>query len=274
MESVHHESVKTSGDHVVKSVARTCQTLVYFDEVRRPLSVVEVSKELGYPQSSTSALLKSLVKLGFLSHDAQKKNYFPTERVPLLGSWMNPSLFGEGTIHRLLKTISQRTQHVVVLAIKNGDEAEYVQIIRPQKSPIHHISLGTRRPLGNSGVGRVLMSRFSDDEVSSQLRRINAYRAAGQPAVDIKAFVASLGETRAKGYYLSTDQVVKGSGLISMPFPNQLNSRLFAVGVAASTDVILRSEKTIVEIMREEIVRSLTEMRRLSRSCGSVAQIP
>ena len=245
------------GDHIVKSVARTCQTLVYFDDVRRPLSVVEVSRKLGYPQSSTSALLKSMVKLGFLTHDPQKKNYFPTERVPLLGSWMNPDLFGEGIIHRLLKAISERTQQVVVLAIRNGDEAEYVQVIRPKRSPIHHISLGARRPLGNSGVGRVLMSRLSDEVVSQLFRKINAYRAPGTPAVDVNAFVASLAETRAKGYYRSTDQVVKGAGLISMPFPSHMNSRLFAVGVGAPTDVILRSENEIVKIMRQEIVQNL-----------------
>jgi len=257
MGDAYQTSTNGGGDHVIKSVARTCQMLVYFDEVRRPLSVVEVSKKLGYPQSSTSALLKSMVKLGFLTHDAQKKNYFPTERVPLLGSWMNPDLFGEGIIQRLLKAIAQRTQHVVVLGIKNGDEAEYVQVIRPKKSPIHHVSLGTRRPLGNSGVGRVLMSRFSDKEVCCLLRKINAYRAPDEPAVDVKAFIASLAETRAKGYYLSIDQVVKGAGLISMPFPSHQNSRLFAVGVAAPTDVILRSENEIVKIMREEIVQNL-----------------
>jgi len=244
-------------DHIVKSVARTCETLVYFDEARRPLTVVEVSRQLGYPQSSTSALLKSMVKLGFLTHDAKRKKYFPSERVPLLGSWMNPDLFGEGMIQRLLKAISHRTQHMVVLATRNGDEAEYVQVIRPKKSSIHHISLGTRRPLGSSGVGRVLMSRLSDEEVCSLFRKINAYRSPGTPAVDVKAFLASLAQTRAKGYYLSTDQVVKGSGLISMPFPSHVNSRLFAVGVAASNDVILRSEAEIVGIMREEIVSNL-----------------
>ncbi|PCJ33895.1 MAG: transcriptional regulator, partial [Cellvibrionales bacterium] len=68
-------------DKIVKSVARTCETLVFFDEMRRPLTVVEISKQLGYPQSSTSALLKSLVKLGFLAHDAKRKSYFPTEQV-------------------------------------------------------------------------------------------------------------------------------------------------------------------------------------------------
>tara|TARA_E500000318_G_scaffold78156_1_gene73080 strand:- start:37596 stop:38420 length:825 start_codon:yes stop_codon:yes gene_type:complete len=242
-----------SDNHIVKSVARTCETLVFFDEMRRPLTVVEISKKLGYPQSSTSALLKSLVKLGFLAHDAKRKSYFPTEQVPLLGSWMNPDLFGEGTIQKLLKAISARTKNTVILATKNGDEAQYIQVIRSKKSPIHHVSLGTRRPLGNSGVGRVLMSRFNEDEICRMLRKINAYRAPDAPAVDIKAFLASLEETRAKGYYRSTDQVVKGAGLISMPFPNHLDSRLFAVGVAAPTDIILRSEAEIVKIMREEI---------------------
>ena len=265
MGDTYNTSTNRGGDQIVKSVARTCQTLVYFDEVRRPLSVVEISRKLGYPQSSTSALLKSLVKLGFLTHDARRKNYFPTERVPLLGSWMNPDLFGEGMIHRLLNAISQRTQHVVVLATKTGDEAEYVQVICPKKSAIHHISLGTRRPLGNSGVGRVLMSRFSDEEVCRLFRKINAYRAPDTPAVDVKAFVASLAETRARGYYLSTDQVVKGAGLISMAFPGHLTSRLFAVGVAAPTDVILRSETEIVRIMHEEIVQNLGKKGRFPR---------
>jgi DNA-binding IclR family transcriptional regulator len=272
MEDAYQTSINGGGDHIVKSVARTCQTLVYFDEVRRPLSVVEISRKLGYPQSSTSALLKSMVKLGFLTHDAQRKNYFPTERVPLLGSWMNPDLFGEGIIQRLLKAIFQRTQHVVVLATKTGDEAEYVQVIRPKKSPIHHISLGTRRPLGNSGVGRVLMSRFSDEEVCRLFRKINAYRAPDTPAVDVKAFTASLAETRAKGYYVSTDQVVKGAGLISMPFPSHLNSRLFAVGVGAPTAVILQSENEIVRIMREEIVHNLGQSGRRPKPYALAAQ--
>ena len=51
MGDVYQDSINGGGDHIVKSVARTCQTLVYFDDVRRPLSVVEVSKKLGYPRT-------------------------------------------------------------------------------------------------------------------------------------------------------------------------------------------------------------------------------
>jgi hypothetical protein len=52
-----------------------------------------------------------------------------------------------------------------------------------------------------------------------------------------------------------------------MPFPSHENSRLFAVGVAAPTDVILRSENEIVKIMREEIVRNLGKKGRCSNVC-------
>ena len=53
MDDAHRASVKARGTSIVKSVARTCQTLVYFDEVRRPLSVgigVSAIEHLGAPE--------------------------------------------------------------------------------------------------------------------------------------------------------------------------------------------------------------------------------
>ena len=58
----------TSGG-VVKSAGRVLQILEFFDDVRREASVIEICTTLGYPQSSTSALLHSLVVMGFLSYN-------------------------------------------------------------------------------------------------------------------------------------------------------------------------------------------------------------
>ncbi len=43
---------------VVKSAGRVLQIFEFFDEVRREANVVEICATLGYPQSSTSALLR------------------------------------------------------------------------------------------------------------------------------------------------------------------------------------------------------------------------
>jgi len=254
--TVHQRTTTPGNDNVVKSVARTCETLILFDEMRRPLNVVEVSRRLGYPQSSTSALLKSMVTLGFLSHESKGRTYFPTERVSLIGSWMNPELFGEGTLQKMLRAISERSGQMVLLAVRTGDEAQYIQVVKPEETSIHHISLGTRRPLGKSCVGHVLLSSMQDGEVRSLYHRINAFRDIDTPTVDINELLTSLQEIRAKGYVWSTDRIVKGAGLISVPLPRRVTSRLLAIGIGAPSDVILNQKQDLLQIMREEIAIS------------------
>lgn len=264
------QSVDNPNDPVIKSVARTFELLELFDEMRQPLNVVEVSKRLGYPQSSASALLKSMVSLGFLSHDANGRTYFPTERVPMIGSWMDPMMFGEGALQKLLKAVSLRSRQMVLVGARNGDEAQYTQVINPKKKTLYHISLGTRRPLGTSGLGRVLLSAMEDGEIRALFHRINAFRGEEVPAVDIREFLTSVAMIRDKGYFRSVDRVVKGSGLIAMLLPEKHTSRPMAIGIGAPSDLILKREHELAAILREEVAVHFGT----ATSCAVIRKIP
>ena len=72
----------------VKSATRVLEIFEYFDEVRRPVTIQDVAQALSYPHSSTAALLKSLVSLGYLEHDDRGKTFFPSIRISLLGNWV------------------------------------------------------------------------------------------------------------------------------------------------------------------------------------------
>jgi len=54
-----------SGD-VVKSVGRVLEVLDFFRQQRNPAKANDIGLALGYPKSSTNALLKSMVSLGYL----------------------------------------------------------------------------------------------------------------------------------------------------------------------------------------------------------------
>ena len=56
----------------------------------------EIAGALGLPQSSTTMLLKSLLKLGYLDYAPQTRKFRPTYRVAVLGSWIQRSLFKSG----------------------------------------------------------------------------------------------------------------------------------------------------------------------------------
>jgi len=249
----HQKTADGPNAPVIKSVERTFEMLELFDEMRRPLNVVEVSKRLGYPQSSTSALLKSMVSLGFFAYDSRGRTYFPTERVPMIGSWMDPMMFGEGALQKLLKAVSLRSRQLVVFGARNGDEAQYTQVINPKRKLLDHISLGTRRPLGTSGLGRVLLSTMPDGEIRALFHRINGFRGDEVPAVDIREFMDSVAMIRKKGYFSSVDRVVKGSGLIAMLLPQKYTTRPLAIGIGAPSDVVLRQEHELAAILRDEI---------------------
>lgn len=75
-------------DTVVKSAARVLEVFEYFAGRKAPATVGEVCASLGYPQSSTSVLLKSLLTLGYLSYDGTTRRYAPSEKVANLGSWI------------------------------------------------------------------------------------------------------------------------------------------------------------------------------------------
>src|SRR5262245_11133681 len=121
----HSGSVSGHDTAVVKSAIRTLEILEYFDEVRQPLNVVSVAVALGYPQSSTAALLRSLTAMGYLQYNLRQRTYAPTDRVPFLGSWISPSLFEDGALPRLMRSIEKRSGHLVVCAARNDDAAQY-----------------------------------------------------------------------------------------------------------------------------------------------------
>lgn len=238
----------------VKSVSRTLETLEFFDDIRQPANVVAVARALGYPQSSTAALLKTMVAFGYLAYDPKKRTYYPTSRVALVGSWLNPPLFEEGTLIKLMKAVAARTGQLVLLGARNGDEAQYFHVLKPPQSTLHHIAVGTRRPLATSGVGRILLSTLPPADVRRFIHRINAYRSPGTEPVDATELVRSLAHVARDGYHVSFDRVVPGSGLVAMLLPTVCTGQPLALGLGAHSDVLADRLEEFVAIMREEML--------------------
>jgi DNA-binding IclR family transcriptional regulator len=243
----------SDGAHVVKSAARTLEILEYFDEVRQPLSVVGVAMGLGYPQSSAAALLRSLTAMGYLHYDTRKRTYMPTERVPFLGSWIEPSLFEQGTLPRLMHAVGRRTGQLVVLAARNGDMAQYIHVLNEPSAVAHHIRIGQKRPLATSGVGQILLSSMSDKDVRRVYHRMNAYAQSPEDKVNIGELLEQLSVVRRRGYTFSRNRVVDGYGMIAVLIPKSCSSQPLALGVGGHCQTLELHEADIVDTIHNEM---------------------
>lgn len=244
-------------ESAVKSAKRALEILELFARRRRPLQLKEILDELAYPTSSGSALLKSLVALGYLDYDRERRSYFPTMRIAVLGAWVPGALFGDGLLLPALEGLAAATSETVILAVQSDLHAQYVHLIhgepRPGEGPQVRLPPGTLRPLARSGLGLVLLSGKTDAEIERLRRRINATgEGASQSREELTARV---GEVRARGYAFSKNAISPGVGVIGAALPRGPFGRMSAVGVAGAVPRLEANREAIVAELQAMIQR-------------------
>lgn len=241
-------------DSAIKSARRVFEVFEYFDRERRPLSLREIAGHLGYPPSSGSVLLKSIVAQGYLDYDQKTRTYLPTMRIAALGNWVRDSLFGEGDVMRLMEHLHRATGETVILATQSGLHAQYIHLIHSQE-PLHFaVPPGTRRPLARSGMGWLFLSTHTTEEIDLLRRRINASENP-RPRLTQDELMKRVQAVRARGYAFSKGSVSEGAGIIAMLLPGGPFGRRFAIGLGGPVRRLERKEKIIVAEMRAGIGR-------------------
>src|SRR3546814_5143336 len=114
-------------DNVVKSAARVLEVLEYFSERQSASSAEEVRRTLGYPQSSTSILLRSLASLGYLNYEPLNRTFRPTIRVALLGAWLVEEIDEDRNPTKMMRSLSEATGDMIILGTEHGLEAVYLK---------------------------------------------------------------------------------------------------------------------------------------------------
>ncbi len=238
-----------------RSIKRTLEVLEYFDADRPAVSVSEISRALGYPQSSTSILLKSLGELGYLHYDRASRTYRPTARVALLGRGVQSYLFGDGSVMSALEEVSQRTGELVILAAPAGIVVQYIHVI-PATNPVRmHLRTGAVRPMTGSAAGHLFLSARSDDLLEAEIVRLEA--AQGEPLIARDELMKQICEIRRRGYAISTNTVTPGGGIVALLLPGEFNEMQLAIGIGGVAEVITANEQRFVSIMREAVTRHI-----------------
>src|SRR5581483_3153356 len=157
----------------VKSASRAIEILELFKIARQPRAMSEIAEALGYPQSSTTVLLKTLIALGYLNFDRRDRMYFPTPKVTALGDWIPQALFGSGRVLEAMRDVHAATGETVSIGTANDVYLQYLQIIQSVHPLRFHVDEGTLRPITQSCVGWMLMSTMADSKIDNIVRRAN-----------------------------------------------------------------------------------------------------
>ncbi len=201
----------------VKSAQRVMEIFEYFAERKSPATLTDISRSLGYPSSSTFALLKGLHQLGYLECDRDRRTFLPTIKTALLGIWVNDRLTGQSTILQIMYELRDRTGDTAILGTQIGTGVQLIHVVKaPERADATPISTGNLRPLLRSAIGHVLLGLKSDAEIAALARRLNAEEKNPSLRVPVATLRRELEQYAKQGYAYTEGSVTPGGGMLAM----------------------------------------------------------
>lgn len=240
-------------DSVVKSAARTIQILEFIDHVRRDVSGSEVAAALNYPASSTSALLRSMVAMGYLQHDRDTRTYRLTRRTGLLGAWVDPSLIRRGTLVSLAESLSNVVGETVLLARRNELSVQVIYVAesgRDAEAP----RPGDQHCVSRSAPGMALLAMSDDKELKRLVGRINADRPKAAPLIDPADYTARLQEGRRQGRFTGPG-IAPGTASVAQQVRHQAAGDMLVLSVEGKADRVGERLNEISGLMRAALTQ-------------------
>lgn len=249
----------------IKSADRVLEIFEMFSADRQEVTVMDVARTLNVPQSSTSELLGSLVRRGYLSRDRNARTFRPTARVALLGAWVQPKLFRHGQLLPLMDGLRSVTGETIVLASMVGLGIRHVHVVGDDLPG--SLSPGTEHHALHSPFGVALLSAMYRDNVRKLVHRLNAESDASlhRRFGDVEA---QLIHASQRGYVLG--DLGDGLAAVAVLLPMRLCEEPLVLGVTGKADDIHARCDQLVQTLRGAIAnrfspRSRPDLREVER---------
>ncbi len=159
-----------------------------------PVGCRELARRLDINATKVNRLLKTLAYLGIARQTADRK-YTAGPGMHVLAA---QSLFASGLIRRALPALEslRRFGHTVAMGVLWNDNVSYLFHAPPGIEASRGLGRIGLLPATTSGIGMVLLSQLTDDEV----RELYQDRDIPMFPQGVETLIAKLHETRAQGY--------------------------------------------------------------------------
>ena len=202
----------------IKSAQRVLEVLEFFSGDRQECTVMDIARQYGYPQSSTSELLSCLVTLGFLRRDRWSRTYKPTARAAMLGAWVQPERFRYGQVAQMMDELACELGATVFLSHR-VDVAMQIAHTAPGGVKECDRRPGENLQLLHSAPGKAFLSTHCTSDTKKIVHRINA-ECEDKDRIKTEEFLNELKTIRSKGYAISHSD--EDYAFVSIQLPSEL----------------------------------------------------
>jgi DNA-binding IclR family transcriptional regulator len=241
-------------NELVKSAARALEILEVFASERRRLNSAQIGAKLGYPKSSLSVLLKSLVAQGYLSAGGSDNDFFPTLKLARLGEWIPSALLGSEAVVPMLEQLRDETGETVTLTIASDLHMRCLYALIGTHPISLQVEEGVSFPVMGTAIGTVYLATQSAAEQNAFFARWLKQHPEQKQAVEKERL--AIEASKHGGIAAAFDIVLPDTGAIALPIITSDGGDVMVVAVAGLSHRIRTQQDQITEATKR-IFRSV-----------------
>jgi IclR family pca regulon transcriptional regulator len=224
----------------VESLDRGLRVFELLGADPRPMTLSDLAKAAELPRATARRILFTLERAGYVASDG--KLFTLTPRVLTLASSYLTSNQVVTILQPVLDRLSTAAQEISSLAILDGHDVVFIARGSPARVFSSGIDLGYRLPAFCSSVGRVLLGKFSNDELEAALSAARLTPMTPHTVTDKTLLLATIITDREKGYSLVDREAEPSFRSIAVPIRRYDGAIAAAINMGAHVDRVSTGE--------------------------------
>ena len=192
----------------------------------------EAAKATGLSRSATYRIADRLRGWGFLELDPASEALRLGPEAVRLGTAALTSLEVTRVAPPHLRTLADRTQETVNLAVLDGDAVVYIHKEEGTLAVKMSAQLGSRRPLHCTALGKAYLAALPPEELAVRLGELELDRFTAATITDPAALGAELERVRARGWAVDAEEVEEGVYCLGAAVRDHRRQAVAAISVA------------------------------------------
>jgi len=193
----------TERDNSNSMIFRVSEILKAYHFGEKSLTVTEIARRTGIPKASTARIVTELIHFGFL--EKEKTQIRLGIRFFELGQLANRSTDLRQLTYQSMWELAQATGQTVHLAILDGTEVVYVQILRGRNAPPLPSRVGGRLPAYATGVGKALLA-YAPKETLAEIEETELKKLGPKTITNFGELTSQLDAIRVNRIAFETEE--------------------------------------------------------------------
>lgn len=239
-------------NYIVQPVYKALQVLLCLGEERRDMALSEICHRVGLPKTTTFRYLQTLSACGFVTYDPDTDLYRLGPQVWALSRMQVHWLQLRAAALPAMRALRNRFKETINLAVLDGCEIVYVDIVESRRSIRAQAHLTGRDPAYTTALGKAMLAFLPEDNWRYHLPAQLAPRTAAS-YTSIHSLKDDLCRIRARGYSFDVGENEEDMCCIGAPV---YDSNMQAIAAISLSAPLWRFEERVMHHAARHVVQA------------------